>query len=215
MVRVLIADGSAVVRQGVRQVLGAEPAIAICGEAQDGEELVDKAQALQPEVVVVDVELPRLNGIEATGRIRETSPATEVVVLTAHRAEPIVREALQAGAIGYALKSDPARLLLDAVLSAGEHKRFFSPEVTQLLLCGFLEQSERPRSELGVLTQREREILQLIAEGNSSGQIASSLKLSIKTIEGHRANLKRKLNASSRVELVHYAIRHSIGARAG
>ncbi len=210
MIRVLIADGSDVVRQGIRQVLEAEPAIAVCGEAQDGEELVAKAQALRPAVVVVDVELPKLNGIEATGRIREALPETEVVVLTTHGAEPIVREALQAGAIGYALKSDPARLLLDAVLSAGEHKRLFSPAVNQLLLSGFLEQTRSGPSELG-LTHREREILQLIAEGNSSKQIAAGLTLSIKTIEGHRASLMRKLKTSSLVELVHYAIRHSIG----
>ena len=211
MIRVLIADGSDVVRQGIRQVLEAESAIAVCGEAQDGEELVAKAQALHPAVVVVDVELPKLNGIEATGRIREALPETEVVVLTTHGAEPIVREALQAGAIGYALKSDPARLLLDAVLSAGEHKRLFSPAVNQLLLSGFLQQTRTRPSELGLFTEREREILQLIAEGNSSKQIAAGLTLSIKTIEGHRASLMRKLKTSSLVQLVHYAIRHSIG----
>src|SRR5260370_41538833 len=135
MIGVLIADGSAVVRQGIRQVLEAEPAIAVCGEAQDGEELVAKAQALRPAVVVVDVELPKLNGIEATGRIREALPETEVVVLTTHGAEPIVREALQAGAIGYAPKPDPARFVRHPRLSTGQQQPPVSPADNQLRLC--------------------------------------------------------------------------------
>src|SRR5260370_18596726 len=164
MIGVLIADGSAVVRQGIRQVLEAEPAIAVCGEAQDGEELVAKAQALRPAVVVVDVELPKLNGIEATGRIREALPETEEGALTTHGAEPIVREALQAGAIGYALKSDPARLLLDAVLSAGEHKRLFSPAVNQLLLSGFLQQTRTRPSDLCPFPARAPALLQPVPD---------------------------------------------------
>ena len=212
MVNILLADDHDVVRRGLRDMLNAHEGWEVCGEASNGREVVDLARNLRPDVVVLDLYMPELNGLEATRQIHHELPRTEVLIFTMHETEQLVREVLAAGARGYVLKSDAGRNLVNAVEALSHHKPFFTAKVSQTLLDAYLkthvdnEDGQSVRS----LTPREREIVQMLAEGKSNKEVASRLSISVKTVETHRATVMRKLEINSIVELVHYAIRNGL-----
>lgn len=205
--RILIADDHEMVRQGLRTVIEEQSGWEICGEATTGREAVSKANALNPDVVIMDFTMPELNGLEATRQIRAALPRAEVLILTMHESEELAREVLAAGARGFVLKSDAGRVLVDAVTALAAHKPFFTSKVAAFVLEGYLNPETR---ENAGLTPREREIVQLIAEGKSTKELADALGISPKTAETHRTNLMRKLNLRSVSEVVRYAIRNKL-----
>ena len=170
------------------------------------------ASELKPDVVVLDLSMPELNGLEATRQIRRELPRTEILIFTMHETEQLIREVLAAGARGYVLKSDAGMHLTQAVEALSHHKPFFTAKVSQALLDAFLKSDARPDegSVFRTLTSREREIVQMLAEGKSNKEIASKLTISVKTVETHRATVMRKLEINSIVDLVHYAIRNQL-----
>jgi DNA-binding NarL/FixJ family response regulator len=210
--RVLVADDHELVRHGLRRLIEDDGRWDLVGEATDGQVAVELAARQRPDVAVLDYAMPRLNGLEATRRIRADLPNTEVLILTMHDSELLVREVLEAGARGFILKSDAGRLLVQAIETLLEHKPFFTPRVSELLLGGYLRSRDpsEPGDEAGGLTGREREVLQMLAEGRSTKEVADLLGLSVKTAETHRANLMRKLGARSLADLVRYAVRNKI-----
>jgi DNA-binding NarL/FixJ family response regulator len=212
--RILLADDHEIVRRGLCALLQKHEGWEICGEATDGREAVEKAKELKPDVVIVDIGMPNLNGLDATRRLLQYDPNFKVIVLTVTDADQVIREALDAGARGFVLKSDAARDLVAAVEALQSKHMFFTPRVNDLVLAGFLEKGHvASRSEppqLPTLTPREREITQLLAEGRSSKEAASALNLSTKTVETHRSNIMRKLSLHSIRDLVVYAIKNKI-----
>ena len=211
--RLLIADDHELVRQGLRRLLSEHGGWDIVGEATDGREAVELARLHRPHVAILDFSMPGLNGLEATRQIRGELPLTEVLVLTMHDTETIVREVLAAGAKGFILKSDAGRVLVQAVEALLLHQPFFTPQVSEMILGGYLRvaSAERPGDDAGTtLTPREREVLQLVAEGRSTKDVAERLGLSVKTVETHRTNLMRKLDLHSLADLVRYAIRNGV-----
>jgi len=207
--RILIADDHEIVRHGLRRLLETQPGWQVCGEAASGREAVAKVRQLKPDVAVLDFSMPELNGADATRQILKESPRTEVLVLTMHDAEQLVRDVLTAGARGYVLKSDASRDLVSAVQAVLAHKPFLSPGVSKLVVEGYLRGGD-VESPSDRLTPREREIVQLVAEGKSNKEISTALNISVKTVEAHRSHLMHKLNLSSITELVRYAIRSKI-----
>lgn len=208
--RILVADDHEVVRRGIRALLEAQPGWEVAGEAATGREAVEKVKQLKPDVVVLDITMPELNGLEAARRILVAAPKTEVLILTMHSSDEIVRDVLEAGARGYVLKSDAGRDLVTAVAQLCQHKPFLTPHVTEFVLDNYLEHDTREQNSGRVLTAREREVVQLLAEGKSNKEVAATLGISVKTIEAHRANIMHKLNLHSLGDLVHYAIRNKI-----
>ena len=209
-VRILVVDDHAVVRRGVRSLLESQEGWEVCGEATTGRDAVEQSRRLRPDVVVMDLSLPELNGLDATRHILKDAPETEVLVLTMHQSEELARDVLQAGARGYVLKSDADENLIAAVESLRQHKPFLTPTVTEFVLDGYIRDGADQDAVRGVVTAREREIIQLIAEGKSNKKAASALSISVKTIEAHRANIMRKLHLRSVSDLVRYAIRNKI-----
>jgi len=207
MIRILIADDHEVVRSGLRKILEAQPNWEVVAEAGDGKDAIHKAAETRPDVAVLDYSLPLVNGIEATRQIRARLPKTEVLIFTMHDNETLIQDLLKAGARGYLLKSDAKRHLIGAIESLASHKPFFTAKVSEALLDSFLA---RPTREGSTLTNRERGVVQLIAEGHTNKQIANILNISLKTVETHRAAIMRKLNLSSSAALVRYAIRNRI-----
>ncbi|MEI8141144.1 MAG: response regulator transcription factor [bacterium] len=211
--RILIADDHELVRKGLRSVLDGQAGWTICGEAINGREAVEFARQLKPDVIVMDVTMPELNGLEATRQILKERIKTEVLILTVHESEQLVGEVLAAGARGYILKGDTTRLLVDAIESISQHKPFFTGTASEVVLGGYLRPGQPARKEsraLPRLTAREREIVQLLAEGKSNKEVATSLGVSVKTVDAHRANIMHKLNIHSVTDLVRYAIRNNI-----
>jgi len=208
--RILIVDDHAVVRRGVRALLESQPHWEVAGEATTGREAVDLAKRLQPDIVVMDLSLPALNGLDAARQILKDSPAIEVLVLTMHHSEELARNALQAGARGYVLKSDADQNLIAAVESLRQHKPFLTSAVTEFVLDDFIRHVDGGDTPRAPITQREREIIQLLAEGRSNKECASALGVSVKTVEAHRANIMRKLHLRSASDLVRYAVRNNI-----
>ena len=210
--RILIADDHEMVRQGLRRVIEeGRKEWTVCGEAASGREAVEKAKQLHPEIVVMDFSMPQLNGLEATRQICAALPRVEVLILTMHDSEQLVREVLAAGARGYILKTDAGHALVSALDALSEHKPYFTSRVSALVLEGYLN-PQRPLAGEGAsrVTPRERQILQLLAEGRSNKEVAAALDISVKTAETHRTNLMRKLGLRSMSELVRYAIREKI-----
>jgi DNA-binding NarL/FixJ family response regulator len=207
---IIIVDDHAVVRRGVRVLLESQPGWEVTGEAATGREAVDLAKRLRPDVVVMDVSLPELNGLDATRQILKDTPRTEVLVLTMHHSEELARNVLQAGARGYVLKSDADQSLIAAVESLRQHKPFLTSTVTEFVLDDYLHRKEEGNGSLVAVTPREREIIQLLAEGKSNKETAAALTVSVKTVEAHRANIMRKLRLRSVTDLVRYAIRNKI-----
>jgi DNA-binding NarL/FixJ family response regulator len=211
-VRVLVADDHAILRQGIKSMLEARLGWQVVGEAANGREAVEKAARLKPDIVLLDITMPELNGIEATRQILKVAPEAQILILTMHESEKTMREVLQAGARGYVLKSDAPGDLLVAIDALRKHKYFVTSSLAQRVVQEYLSRdSTSPSSDIGeALTPREREILQLLAEGKSNKAIAQCLDISVKTVEGHRANIMRKLNFDSFSELVRYAVRNNI-----
>ena len=207
MIRILLADDHALVRHGFRMILAAQPDMEIAGEAGNGREAVDMAQKLKPDVVVMDVAMPELNGIEATRRLIELSPRTRVLALSMHKDAVYVREILRAGARGYLLKDSADADLLAAVRAVAKGEGYLSPGVSDAVLSDYRRHVKDP---LDLLTSREREVLQLIAEGKTNKEIATSLTLSVYTVEAHRGRLMEKLNLHSTGELVRFAVRSGL-----
>jgi two-component system, NarL family, response regulator NreC len=210
--RILLADDHQLMRSGVRLMLEREPDLTVVGEAADGREAVALAKSLKPEVVVMDIGMPNLNGIEAAHQMTQESPELAIVMVSMHSDESYVLRALKAGARGYLLKDSAEADLIKAVHAVAGGKSFFSPAVSKLLLDDYVRKLKRSGTEdaYDLLTPREREILQLIAEGKSNKDIANLLNLSVYTIESHRSNLMEKLNLRGLPELILYAVRHGI-----
>lgn len=210
-VRIVVVDDHAVVRRGVRALLESHAGWEVVAEAATGREALEAVKRHQPEIVVMDLSLPELNGLEATRQIVSEAPQTEVLVLTMHHSEQLAREVLKAGARGYILKSDADENLIAAVEALRQHRPFLTSGVTEFMLDGFLRDGNRSeQASKETVTPREREIIQLIAEGHSNKEAAARLGISVKTIEAHRANIMRKLRLRSVSDLVRYAIRNKI-----
>lgn len=209
-VKILVADDHELVRRGVCALIESQPGWEVCAEASTGRDAVDKTKRLKPDVAILDLSMPDLNGLEATRQIVAAVPGTEVLVLTVHESEQAEREVLAAGARGYLRKSDDASDLVAAVDSLRRHRPFFTARITRMVVENYWRKdSPLPGAEWerGVLSPREREVVQLLAEGNSNKEAAAKLGISQKTVECHRANIMRKLNVHSLSDLVHFAIR--------
>jgi DNA-binding NarL/FixJ family response regulator len=217
MLRILIADDHEVARRGIRSLLESHPGWDVCAEAKDGRDAVEQATSTKPDLVLLDIGMPNLNGLEAARQILATSPNVAILILTMHDSDNVIREVLRAGARGFLLKSDAGRDLVAAVEALESQKTFFTPRVSQMVLEGFLNR-EKKRSEIedvanpsgDLLTAREREVIQLLAEGRTSKEVAVTLNLSVKTAETHRTNLMRKLGLHSVADLTRYAVRNGI-----
>jgi len=206
-IRILLADDHAVVRQGFRMILAAEPDMVIVGEAANGRDAVELAERLQPDLVVMDVAMPELNGIEATRRLGESSPRTRVLALSMHKDSVYVREILRAGARGYLLKDAFDSDLVAAVRAVARGEGYLSPAVSDAVLTDYRKHVTDP---LDLLTSREREILQMLAEGKTNKEIATALDLSVYTVDAHRGRVMEKLNVHSIGELVRFAVRNGL-----
>jgi DNA-binding NarL/FixJ family response regulator len=212
--RILIADDHEVVRRGLCTLIQSHEGWEICGEAKDGRETVEKAKQVKPDIVILDVGMPNLNGLAATRQLLQQNPQQKVIVLTITDSDQVIREALDAGARGFVLKSDAARDLVSAVEALQCNRMFFTPRVNDMVLAGFLDKghsgSNGDSSKSPTLTPREREVIQLLAEGKSSKEVACLLNLSTKTAETHRSNIMRKLDIHSIRDLVVYAVKNDI-----
>jgi DNA-binding NarL/FixJ family response regulator len=211
-VKVLIADDHAVVRDGLRALLEAHPEITVVGDASDGRQAVSQVVSLNPDVVIMDISMPDLNGIEATRQLLERNPQLKVIILSILGTSEHVFRALQAGAWGYLLKESAGREVVEAVLEVAEGKRYLSQPIAETLVSDYVRQRElnAEKSPLETLSAREREILKLVLEGKSSAEIGKQLFLSAKTIETYRSRMMRKLGVSDLAGLVKFAIQHGL-----
>jgi len=211
LLRILIADDHEVARRGIRALLEGHPGWEVCAEAKDGREAVELAAKVKPDVVLLDIGMPNLNGLDAGRQILAARPDARILILTMHDTEQVVREVLSAGSRGFLLKSDAGRDLLTAVEALQNGRTFFTTKVAQMVLDGYLHpNAELEQSSRHVLTPREREVIQLLAEGKTSKEVAVALNLSVKTAETHRTNLMRKLDLHSVADLTLYAVRNGI-----
>lgn len=217
MLRILIADDHEVARGGVRALIESHPDWEVCAEAKDGREAVEQAADTNPDLVLLDIGMPNLNGLEAARQILAARPEIAILILTMHDSDNVVREVLRAGARGFVLKSDAGKDLVAAIEALQRQSTFFTTRVSQMVLDGFLGREMRgetrdpePDCYGDVLTAREREVIQLLAEGRTSKEVAVTLKLSVKTAETHRTNLMRKLGLHSVADLTRYAVRNGI-----
>ena len=210
--KILVADDHEVMRTGVRALIEQEPGWEVCGTATNGQEAVEGARRLKPDVVVLDMTMPELDGLEALREIKHTLPNTEVVIFSAHHSEEVIGQLFEAGAKSYIQKSDASRHLVAAIKSVAEHKPFFTSDISQILFAKFLSGSpgKKQSGQEHTVTSRERDVVRLLAGGNSNKEVANSLGISIRTAETHRATLMRKLGVESLAALVRYAIRNNI-----
>jgi DNA-binding NarL/FixJ family response regulator len=210
--RILIADDHYVVRAGLRALLESRSGWEVCAEATNGREAVEKAAKLRPEIAVVDISMPLLNGVEVVRQLRKVAPETQILILTMHESDDLVQQVVEAGARGYILKDDADRILLAAVDALRRKKTYFSTRVSDVVERSDSrgEAPDAVRASRSRLTPREREIVQLLAEGKSNKEVASLLGISVKTAEAHRANVMLKLNFHSITELVLYAVRNKL-----
>jgi DNA-binding NarL/FixJ family response regulator len=217
MLRILIADDHELARRGIRSLLEGHIGWEVCGEARDGREAVELANGTKPDVILLDIGMPNLNGLEAARQILAASPDVAILILTMQDSDQVVREVLRAGARGFLLKSDAGKDLVAAVEALQLQRTFFTTRVSQMVLEGFLDRDKLPNGHHAkrddsddVLTGREREVIQLLAEGKTSKEVAVTLNLSVKTAETHRTNLMRKLDLHSVADLTRYAVRNGI-----
>jgi two-component system response regulator NreC len=210
VISVVIADDHTIVRSGLRMLLSSEIDITVIGEAVDGESAIRLCREMKPDVILMDIGMPGINGIEATKQIKSELPDTNVLVLTMHRSEEYFFQMLDAGASGYVLKGAETNELINAVRVVARGDVFLYPTMARRLVSEYLAQSGSDPAGLGKLTDREREVLKLIAEGHTNKEIAEKLVLSPSTIHSHRTNLMQKLGLSSRFELVQYARKHGL-----
>jgi len=216
--RILVADDHELVRHGIRGVLRSRRGWTVVAEAVNGREATEKAGKLKPDVAIVDIGMPDIDGLQATRQIREATPNTQVVVLTMHESDQMVRRVLDAGALGYVLKSDLAAHLVKAVKDVSAGKLFLTPKVSDIVLKGFLKTRNQPDPGERLParpTAREVEIIRFLAEGRANKEIAAELGITIRTVETHRARIMHKLGLHSLAELIHYAIRHEIFSAPG
>ena len=206
-IRILLADDHAVVRQGFKMILSAQPDMEIVGEAGNGREAVELAEQLKPEVVVMDVAMPELNGIEAARRLAASVPHARIIALSMHKDSVYVREVLRAGARGYLLKDSGAGDLVSAVRAIARGEGYLSPGVSNAVLDDYRRHVTNP---IDLLTTREREVLQMLAEGKTNKEIAGILNLSVYTVDAHRGRIMEKLNLHSINELVRFAVRNGL-----
>jgi len=205
--KVLLVDDHTILREGLRMVLDAQPQIKVIGEADDGRQAVELAERLHPDVIVMDIAMPNLNGLEATRQIKRRWPDIRVVILTMHENQQYLVQIVKAGATGAVLKRSAGQELLTAVRAAAHGQSYFSPSIASMMLEDYRVRLGQGIDDPEVLTEREREVLQLIAEGKSNQDIADHLIVSIKTVQTHRAHIMEKLGMHDRTELVKYAIR--------
>ncbi len=212
LIKILLADDHTIVRTGIRALLEAEADMEVIGEAQNGREAVQKATELQPEVVLMDITMPILNGLEATCQIKKLFPQMQVIILTMHANEEYVLQILRAGATGYLIKQTELSELMSAIRLVHRGEVFLSPSISRTVIAEYIRQAEAVQEEdsYDTLTEREKEVLQLVAEGFQNRNIAQELHLSTKTVETHKTHLLDKLNAQSVADLVKYAIRKGV-----
>jgi DNA-binding NarL/FixJ family response regulator len=211
--RILVADDHDILRRGLKQLITARPGWEVIAEARTGREAVSLAEQHKPDIVVMDVSMPELNGLEAARRIRKDLPKTGIIILTLHFSDQLVKDIVESGARAYVMKSDADRDLVNAVEALANHRTFFTARAADMLLNDFSERTAPVQPAAPTrnrLTPREREIVQLLAEGKSSKEVAVALGISVKTAETHRANIMRKLQLHSVSELVRYAIKNQI-----
>jgi DNA-binding NarL/FixJ family response regulator len=211
-IKILLADDHTLIRGGLRLIVEQQPDMTVVGEAEDGRQAVTLAASLHPDIAVLDIGMPNLNGIEAAKQITQGEPRTAVVVLSMHRDETYILRALKAGVRGYLLKDSAQSDLVRAIRAVADGKSFFSPAVSKVLLEDYVRKLQRSGAEdsYDLLTPREREVLQLVAEGKSNKEIAATLNLSVYTVETHRANIMEKLELKGLPELILYAVRKGI-----
>ena len=211
MIRILLADDHELVRHGIRHTLESNPNWQVVGEASDGRQAVDLVRELTPDIVILDLNMPGLTGIEALREIVKTTPKPRVIVLSVDDSEPMILEALSAGAQAYLLKTDAARDLVTAVESLIEGRPFFTAKVAQIILERYIQgNSHKRKEERCRLTPREREVVRLVADGKTNKDMAALLNISIRTVETHRSNIMEKLDLHTVSDLVMYAIRHGL-----
>lgn len=212
-IRILLADDHTIVRQGLARLLEEKPDLKVVGEATNGQAAVDQAMALKPDIVIMDIAMPRMNGIEAAKRIRKQLPKTKILILSMYSHEHYIHELLETGVSGYLLKDSSGRDIIKAIHSAMKNETFLSPSISKVLMETY-RSPNRKCSSIGErysqLTNREREVFQLIGEGHSTRDIADMLCISISTIKSHRANIMEKLNIDAPVKLIHFAIQLGI-----
>ena len=211
--RILIADDHDVMREGTRAVIERQPGWELCGIACTGREAVALALQLQPDIVIMDMTMPDLNGLDAAVQIKRRLPRTEILMFTGHETDELIRDAFKAGVKSFIFKSEAHTFLIDAIQSLSQHKPFFTNKVSEILFADMLNRSESDRSESRPgqrLSAREREIVQLLSEGSSNKEVADALGISVRTAETHRASILRKLGLDSIASLVRYAIRNKI-----
>ena len=212
-VRILIADDHELIRRGLISALAEKPEWRIVAEAVDGRQACELAARHTPDIAVLDLSMPERNGLDVTRELRVSTPKTRILIVTAHESEQLIREVLDAGAMGYVLKSDAGRVLVQAVEALLDDRPFFTSKVARFVLDGYLRASEdtAPQAPGALsLSPRERHIVQLLAEGNNNKEVARALELSVKTVETHRSNIMRKMEFGSLADLVRYAIRNKI-----
>jgi two-component system, NarL family, response regulator NreC len=208
-VRILLADDHTIVRQGLARLLEEQPDLKVVGEATNGQKAVDQALALKPDIVIMDIAMPRMNGIEAAKRIRKQLPKTKILILSMYSHEHYIHELLETGVSGYLLKDSSGRDIIKAIRSAMKNETFLSPTISKILVETYRSPKRKCSSiaeRYNQLSNREREVFQLIGEGHSTREIADMLCVSISTIKTHRANIMEKLNIESPVKLIHFAI---------
>ena len=208
--RILLADDHSLVRRGIRSLLAARPEWQVCGEAVDGREALEKVNELKPDILILDLNMPELNGLEVTRRIHKVCPQVEVLVFTVQNSEQVMRQVLEAGARGYMLKSDAGNELLTAIDAVRRHHLFLSSRASRRLRESSTPSAKDDVTPKQPLSPREQQVLQLLAEGESTKEIATALNITIKTAETHRSNLMRKLDLHHVTELVRYAIRNQV-----
>ncbi|MGH9715939.1 MAG: response regulator [Candidatus Acidiferrales bacterium] len=207
-VRILIADDHGIVRKGLRALLQSKRGWEICAEVSNGRDAVKMAKDLKPDVAILDISMPQLNGVEALRQIRKVSPCTETLMLSMYRSERLVREAVDSGARGYLAKDDADHMLVAAVEAVRHHHPYFTSRIAEAIALGRGRPGDKSRRS--ALTPRQREIIQLLAEGKSNKEVATILNISVKTAETHRANIMLRLHLHSFADLMHYAIRNEI-----
>ncbi len=210
---IVIAEDHTILREGLLSLLSSEPELRVVGEAKDGREAIRRVEQLEPDLILMDLSMPRMNGVEAIREIKNRIPETRVLALTVHKAEEFVLEVLQAGADGYVLKDASSKELVMAIRSVLGGQRYLSPAVSQMVIEGYLAGRKTSESPWDTLTKREREILKLIAEGHKNKEIADYLCISVKTVEKHRANLMKKLDLHSAAALTAYAMERGLVTR--
>ena len=209
-IRILICDDHTLFVEGVKAMLRSETSLEIVGEARDGRRVVDLVKQLKPDVVLMDVSMPDMNGFDATRRVHEFDEKVKVLMLTMHDEEELVARCLEAGAAGYIMKDAPASQLLYAIETVHKGERYLSPNVLKKVVDGYVKNSNRPQTSYDRLTAREREILKLLAEGLTVKEIAVRLNLSVKTVEVHKHNLMKKIDVHDKAELIKYAIQKKL-----